>query len=70
MYDFLWPNGKHVKKLTILEDIRHAGLKLQHLKNTILASRIMFIKRLLSKDGDCYKTAQNRRFGNIFHIQK
>lgn len=60
MYNFIWPKGKHhVKKRTLIEDIKNGGLNMPDLDSKIKAMKFLCIKRLLVYQNSCTATAKH-----------
>ena len=58
-YDFIWPNKKHhVKKKVLIQNIEDGGLKMPDICTMIKSIKLMWIKRLLSKESNFTNVAQ------------
>ena len=58
IFDFVWPQGKHhVKKLSLINNIKNGGLNMPDIKSMITSARIMTVKRLLTTNNSSKHTA-------------
>ena len=59
-FDFIWPKKKHhIKKRVLIQSIEDGGLKMPDIKTMIKATKLMWIKRFLTK---------NNNYTSIAHV--
>ena len=52
-FEFIWPNKKHhVKKKVLIQGIEEGGLKMPDIFSMVKAIKLMWVKRLLTKDNN------------------
>ena len=57
LYKFVWKNKHHVKKTTLIANPINGGLKMPNIEAVIKANKLNFIKRILTVESNCNKTA-------------
>ena len=49
MYNFLWKGKDKIKRLALISDNKDGGLRMPHIESTIMAQRIMCLKKYTEK---------------------
>ena len=57
LYKFVWKNKHHVKKTTLIANPINGGLNMPNIESVIKANKQNFIKRILTVESNCNKTA-------------
>ena len=66
-FDFIWPKKKHhIKKQVLIQSIEDGGLKMPDIKTMIKATKLMWIKRFLTKNNNYISIAHvNSKIDNF-----
>ena len=57
IFDFLWPKKVFVKKSTIISEYSNGGLRMPDFETKVKATKVMWVKHLLTTRGQMYKIA-------------